>query len=84
VATSYRDGGWLVGGGVSLPIVRVTYKPGAAKHPVIVQVAQEATHYYRADKSIARSPTRENSSTVGIYVNYVKGSWSVVDMHPLR
>ncbi|MFE5838388.1 DUF6318 family protein [Arthrobacter sp. NPDC056493] len=84
VAASYRDGGWLVGGGVSLPIVRVTYKPGAAKQPIIVQVAQEVTHYYLADKSVARSPTPENSSTVGIYVSYANGAWSVVDMHPLR
>ena len=84
VANGYRDGAWLVGGGVSLPIVRVTYKPGAAKQLVIVHVVQEPTYYYRADKSTGHSPTPENSTTVGLYARYANGAWSVIDMHPLR
>jgi hypothetical protein len=81
VAVGYRNGRWQVGGRLSTPSVQSNFKPNSATQQVAVQVIQEVTQYYKADKSVGRSPEPGTNTGVVVIAIHSKGEWSVSDMH---
>ncbi|MBT2521036.1 hypothetical protein J7E80_08580 [Arthrobacter sp. ISL-28] len=84
IAAGYQKGGWLAGGHLSTPSVQSNFKIGASRQQVVVQVIQEETTYYRADKSVGRSPAPGSNTAAVVLATYAHGKWSISDMHPLR
>lgn len=81
VAVGYRSGRWQVGGRLSTPSVQSNFKPNSATQQVAAQVIQEVTQYYKADKSVGRSPEPGTNTGVVVIAIHSKGEWSVSDMH---
>lgn len=84
VAVGYKEGRWQAGGRLSAPSIEARYKSGAATQQVIVQVIQEVTHYYKADRSVGRSPEPGTNTAVVVLATYAQGHWGVADMHLIR
>ncbi|WP_374102435.1 DUF6318 family protein [Arthrobacter sp. ISL-65] len=84
VAVGYKEGRWQVGGRLSTPSVEPNFKSGAASQQVVVQVIQEETQYYKADKSVGRSPAAGSNTASVVIATYSGGHWAVSDLHPIR
>lgn len=84
VAVGYKEGRWQVGGRLTTPSVEARFKPGAASQEVIVQVIQEATHYYKADKTVGRKPASGSNTASVAQVDYIGARWVISDLHLLR
>lgn len=84
LAVGYKEGRWQVGGRLSAPSVEARYKSRAVTQQVVAQVIQEVTHYYRADKSVGRSPEPGTNAAVVVLATYTRGHWSVSDMHLIQ
>jgi hypothetical protein len=84
VAVGFKEGRWQVGGRLSTPSIEAKLKQGVATQQVIVQVIQEVTQYFKADKSIGRSPEPGTNTAVVVLASYSQGKWSVSDMHLVR
>lgn len=84
VAVGYKEGRWQVGGRLSTPSVESKFKPGAPTQQVVVQVIQEVTQYYKADKAVGRSPEPGTNVAVVVIANYSQGKWGVSDMHLIQ
>ena len=84
IAVGYKEGRWQAGGRLSTPSVESRYKSGAQSQQVIVQVIQEKTQYYKADKSVGRSPAAGSNTASVVLAKYSSGSWAVSDLHPIR
>lgn len=84
VAVGYKEGRWQVGGRLSTPSVESKFKPGAPTQQVVVQVIQEVTQYYKADKAVGRSPEPGTNVAVVVIANYSQGRWGVSDMHLIQ
>ena len=84
VAVGYKEGRWQVGGRLSTPSVESKFKPGAPTQQVVVQVIQEKTQYYKADKSVGRSPAAGTNTASVVIAAYSGGKWVVSDMHLIQ
>lgn len=84
VSVGFKEGRWQVGGRLSTPSIEANLKQGAAAQQVIVQVIQEVTQYYKADKSVGRSPEPGTNTAVVVLASHSQGKWSVSDMHLVR
>jgi len=84
VSVGYRDGRWQVGGRLKTPSVLSNFKPNSTSQQVVVQVIQEVTQYYKADKSVGRNPEPGTNTAVVVIVVHTKGKWGVSDMHLVR
>jgi hypothetical protein len=84
VSVGYRDGRWQVGGRLKTPSIRSSFKPNSASQQVVVQVIQEVTKYYKADKTVGRSPEPGTNTAVVVIAVHAKGKWAVSDMHLVR
>lgn len=84
VSVGYKEGRWQVGGRLSTPSVEPRYKSGAASQQVIVQVIQEKTHYYKADRSVGRSPASGSNTASVVIAQYAGGKWMVSDLHLIK
>ena len=84
VSVGYRDGRWQVGGRLKTPSVQSKFKPNSTSQQVVVQVIQEVTQYYKADKTVGRSPEPGTNTAVVVIAVHTKGKWSVPDMHLVR
>ena len=84
VSVGYRDGRWQVGGRLSTPSVQSKFKPNSTSQQVVVQVIQEVTQYYKADKSVGRSPAAGSNTASVVIAAYSGGHWAVSDLHPIR
>lgn len=84
ITVGYKEGRWQVGGRLSTPSVESRYKSGAQSQQVIVQVIQEKTQYYKADKSVGRSPAAGSNTASVVLAKYSSGRWTVSDLHPIR
>jgi hypothetical protein len=84
LAVGYRDGRWQAGGRLSTPSVQSQFKAGSSTQQVVVQVIQEVTRYYKADKSVGRAPEPGTNTAVVVLAAYAGGKWSVSDMHLIR
>ena len=84
IAVGFKEGRWQMGGRLSTPSVESRYKSGAQSQQVIVQVIQEKTQYYKADKSVGRSPAAGSNTASVVLAKYSSGRWTVSDLHPIR
>lgn len=84
ITVGYKEGRWQVGGRLSTPSVEPRYKPGAQSQQVIVQVIQEKTQFYKADKSVGRGPAAGSNTASVVLAEYSGGRWTVSDLHPVR
>lgn len=84
VSVGYRDGRWQVGGRLKTPSVQSNFKPNSASQQVAIQVIQEATQYYKADRTVGRSPEPGTNTAVVVIAAHTKGKWGVSDMHLVR
>jgi Family of unknown function (DUF6318) len=84
ITVGYKEGRWQVGGRLSTPSVEPRYKSGAQNQQVIVQVIQEKTQFYKADKSVGRSPAAGSNTASVVLAKYSGGRWTVSDLHPIR
>lgn len=84
VAVGYKNGRWQVGGRLSTPSVESKFKPGAPTQQVIVQVIQEDTQYYKADRSVGRAPADGSNTASVVIAAYSGGKWVVSDMHLIQ
>ncbi|MDP9695264.1 UNVERIFIED_ORG: hypothetical protein J2X79_002841 [Arthrobacter globiformis] len=84
VSVGYRDGRWQVGGQLTTPSVQSKFKPNSTSQQVVVQVIQEVTQYYKADKSVGRSPAAGSNTASVVIAAYSGGRWAVADLHPIR
>ncbi|RAM38443.1 DUF6318 family protein [Arthrobacter globiformis] len=84
VSVGYRDGRWQVGGRLKTPSVQSKFKANSTSQQVVVQVIQEVTQYYKADKTVGRSPEPGTNTAVVVIAVHTKGKWSVPDMHLVR
>jgi hypothetical protein len=84
VAVGYKEGRWQAGGRLSTPSVEPSFKSRAASQQVVVQVIQEETQYYKADKSVGRSPAPGSNTASVVIAKYSGGHWAVSDLHPIR
>ncbi|MFF2317648.1 DUF6318 family protein [Arthrobacter sp. NPDC058097] len=84
LAVGYKEGRWQAGGRLSTPSVEPDFEAGAASQQVVVQVIQEATQYYKADKSVGRSPAPGSNTASVVVATYSGGRWAVSDLHPIR
>jgi hypothetical protein len=84
VSVGYRDGRWQVGGRLKTPSVQSKFKPNSTSQQVVVQVIQEVTQYYKADKSVGRSPAPGSNTASVVIAAYSGGRWAVSDLHPIR
>lgn len=84
VAVGYKEGRWQVGGRLTTPSVEVRFKPGAASQQVVIQVIQEATHYYKADKTVGRKPASGSNTASVVQAIYSGGKWVISDLHLLQ
>lgn len=74
----HSDGRWLVGGGVSTPVVEATFQPGPnGEYKVAVQVRQMALTYMRANGTEARTDSQATDRGNLIVVRYVDSQWVV-------
>jgi hypothetical protein len=81
VSVGYRDGRWQVGGRLTTPSVQSNFKPNSTSQQVLVQVIQEVTQYYKADRTVGRSAEPGTNTAVVVIAVHTKGKWSVSDMH---
>jgi hypothetical protein len=84
VSVGYRDGRWQVGGRLTTPSVQSKFKANSTSQQVVVQVIQEKTQYYKADKSVGRSPADGSNTASVVIAAYSGGHWAVSDLHPIR
>ncbi|MDQ0863618.1 DUF6318 family protein [Arthrobacter globiformis] len=84
VAVGYKEGRWQAGGRLSARSAEARFKPGAASQQVVVQVIQEKTHYYKADKSVGRSPAPGSNTASVVVAKYADGHWAVSDLHLIQ
>src|ERR671927_373015 len=50
IAVGYKEGRWQAGGRLTIPSIEANFKPGGVSQQVLVQVIQEETKFYKADK----------------------------------
>ena len=84
IAVGYKEGRWQVGGRLSAPSIEANFKSGAASQQVLVQVIQEETQFYKADRSVGRTPAAESNTASVVIATYSNGRWAVADLHPVR
>ncbi|APX01287.1 DUF6318 family protein [Arthrobacter sp. QXT-31] len=84
IAIGYKEGRWQVGGRLSAPSIEANFKTGAGSQQVLVQVIQEETQFYKADKSVGRSPAAGSNTASVVIATYSGNRWTVADLHPVR
>ena len=80
---SYRDGRWIVGGALHVPIVDMKWVPGDVSHSARAQVIQDAIVYYNADGTEGR-PADAATNDAFVVVAQFGTSWKVVDTGVIR
>lgn len=84
IAVGYKEGRWQAGGRLSIPSIEANFKSGAVSQQVVVQVIQEKTQFYKADKSVGRNPAAESNTASVVIATYSDSRWIVADLHPVR
>jgi len=84
IAVGYKEGRWQVGGRLSTPSIEARFKSEAASQQVLVQVIQEETQFYKADKSVGRSPAAGSNTASVLIAEFSDGRWTVAELHPVR
>jgi hypothetical protein len=84
IAVGYKEGRWQAGGRLTIPSIEANFKPGGVSQQVLVQVIQEETKFYKADKSVGRSPAAGSNTASVVIATFSGSQWTVSDLHPVR